>query len=104
MHREDARAARFEAVGRRLRRNYAFIFYIILVAWLTKILLHANPPITSFATFYSALQVGPTIPSWIVAFVFIATFITASGVSLYIGKTSSGEIGEFGSRRSQWRI
>ena len=96
--------SRFEAVGRRLRRNYAFIFYIILVAWLTKILLHANPPITSFATFYSALQVGPTIPSWIVAFVFIATFITASGVSLYIGKTSSGEIGEFGSRRSQWRI
>src|SRR6201990_3389250 len=26
----------FEAVGRRLKRNYAFIFLIILVAWFTK--------------------------------------------------------------------
>jgi hypothetical protein len=50
--------SRFEAIGRRLKRNYAFIFYIILVAWLTKIFLHAQPPIDSFGTFYAALRVG----------------------------------------------
>ena len=96
--------SRFEAVGRRLKRNYAFIFYIILVAWLTKIFLNANPPITSFATFYAALQVGPSIPSWITAFSLLATLASVAGVTFYIGKKSSGEIGEFGSRRSQWRI
>src|SRR5580765_6139818 len=50
--------SRFEAIGRRLKRNYSFIFYIILVAWLTKIFLHAKPPIDSFETFYAALSVG----------------------------------------------
>ena len=96
--------SRFEAIGRRLKRNYAFIFYIILVAWMTKIFLHADPHVTSFASFYAALRVGPSIPSWIVAAILVATFTTAFGITIYIGKTSSGEIGEFGSRRSQWRL
>ena len=63
----------FEAVGRRLKRNYAFIFMIILVAWVTKIFLHARPQITSFASFYQALAVGTSIPSWLVALVFTVT-------------------------------
>src|SRR3978361_2045782 len=33
----------FEAIGRRLKRNFAFIFVIILVAWVTKIFLHGHP-------------------------------------------------------------
>src|SRR3954464_676408 len=55
----------FEAVGRRLKRNYGFIFLIILGAWITKIFLHARPHpddpnsrIDSFAAFYKALRVG----------------------------------------------
>jgi uncharacterized membrane protein len=96
--------SRFEAIGRRLKRNYAFIFYIILSAWLTKIFLHSESAIVSFATFYAALSVGPSIPSWLVAFLLVSTFAGALGVSVYVGKTTSGEIGEFGSRRAQWRI
>jgi len=96
--------SRFEAVGRRLKRNYAFIFYIILSAWLTKIFLHSQSAIVSFPTFYAALSVGPSIPSWLVAFLLVATFGGALGVSVYVGRTTSGEIGEFGSRRAQWRI
>src|SRR3954470_22282782 len=61
--------SKFEAVGRRLKRNYVFIFMIILVAWITKIFLHASPSITSFASFYQALAVGTSIPSWLVAIV-----------------------------------
>ncbi|MEY2562101.1 MAG: hypothetical protein QOH88_294, partial [Verrucomicrobiota bacterium] len=34
--------SRFEAVGRRLKRNYVFIFILIMVAWVTKIFLHAT--------------------------------------------------------------
>src|SRR4030095_6835695 len=54
--------SRFEALGRRLKRNYAFIFVIILVAWLTKIFIHAKPAITSVESFYAAMHVGSSIP------------------------------------------
>ena len=94
----------FEAVGRRLKRNYVFIFLIILVAWITKIFLHAKPPITSFTSFYQALAVGTSIPSWLVAFIFSGTFSSVLGVTIYIGNNTTGEISEFGTHRSLWRI
>jgi uncharacterized membrane protein len=94
----------FEAVGRRLKRNYAFIFIIILTAWVTKIFLHANPPITSFASFYGALRVGTSIPSWLVAGIFVGTFVAVIGISIYIGRKTTGEISEFGAHRAAWRL
>src|SRR5689334_16304868 len=94
----------FEAVGRRLKRNYVFIFMIILTAWITKIFLHAKPPITSFTSFYQALAVGTSIPSWLVAFIFLFTFSSVIGTTIYIGKNTTGEISEFGTHRSLWRI
>ena len=94
----------FEAVGRRLKRNYIFIFLIILTAWVTKIFLHAKPRIDSFASFYAALQVGPSIPSWLVASIFVGTFVSVICVNIYIGKRTHGEISEFGAHRALWRI
>ncbi|MES2569043.1 MAG: DUF2270 domain-containing protein [Verrucomicrobiota bacterium] len=96
--------SKFEAVGRRLKRNYGFIFIIILLAWITKIFLHAVTPITDFPSFYNALKVGTSIPSWLVAFVFLTTFISVIGIIIYIGNKSTGEISEFGAHRSLWRI
>jgi uncharacterized membrane protein len=93
-----------EAVARRLRRNYGFIFIIILVAWVTKIFLHADPKIDSLRSFYRALHVGTSIPSWIVAVLFLSTFIAVIVVGIYVGRKSTGEISEFGSRRSLWRL
>lgn len=94
----------FEAVGRRLKRNYIFIFLIILTAWLTKIFLHASPRITSFRSFYEALAVGTSIPSWLVAFIFVGTFVSVIAITVYISRSTSGEISEFGAHRSAWRI
>src|SRR5688572_6690091 len=59
----------FEAIGRRLKRNYVFIFVVILIAWITKIFLHAKTQIVDWPTFYRALAVGASetgssIPSW----------------------------------------
>src|SRR5882724_3407410 len=85
----------FEAVGRRLKRNYVFIFLVILTAWITKIFLHAKPPITSFSSFYQALAVGTSIPSWLVAFIFLGTFISVIGVTIYMARQTTGEISEF---------
>jgi uncharacterized membrane protein len=96
--------SRFEALGRRLKRNYVFIFVIVLVAWITKIFLHAEPKITSLRSFYDALHVGTSIPSWLVAALLVLTFATVVGIALYIGRKSSGEISEFGTHRSLWRI
>src|SRR5688572_17275000 len=103
--------SKFEAIGRRLKRNYGFIFTIILCAWLTKIFLHGRPDpldpnarIDSLRAFYDALAVGKSIPSYLVAFVVIATFAAFLSVAIYIGKTTSGEISEFGSHRSRWRL
>ena len=94
----------FEAVGRRLKRNYVFIYLVILMAWITKIFLHAKTPITSFDSFYHALAVGTSIPSWLVAGIFVGTFVSVIGVTIYIGKKTTGEITEFGAHRTLWRI
>jgi uncharacterized membrane protein len=96
--------SRFEAIGRRLKRNYAFIFLIIMVAWITKIFLHASPPINSFNSFYRALGVAPSIPSWLVAVVFTATFASVASIVIYITRQGSAEISEFDAHRSLWRI
>jgi uncharacterized membrane protein len=96
--------SRLEAVGRRLRRNYAFVFLIVFAAWVTKIFLHAEPRIDSWQAFYNALHVGTSIPSWLVATVFAGTILSVGGIILYIGRKSSGEITEFGTHRSLWQI
>jgi uncharacterized membrane protein len=94
---------KLEAIGRRLKRNYMFIFILILVAWITKIFLHAPMAMGSLAGFYHALRVGH-IPSWLVAFIMVGTFVNVIGITIYVSKKSSGEISEFGTHRSLWRI
>jgi uncharacterized membrane protein len=95
--------SKLEAVGRRLKRNYIFIFILILMAWVTKVFLHASAPINDFVSFYQALRIGH-IPSWLVALIFAGTFVTVISITIYVSKKSSGEISEFGTHRSLWRI
>ena len=94
---------KLEAVGRRLKRNYIFIFVLIMIAWVLKIFLHASQPIDSISAFYRELRVG-YIPSWLVAIIFVGTLVTVIGITVYVGRKTSGEISEFGSHRSLWRI
>ncbi len=94
----------FEAVGWRLKRNYLFIYLIILAAWLAKVFLHAPHPIDSASTFYAALRVGQ-IPGWLVAIVMVGTFLGTITTVAYVARRFSGEIHEFGvTARSRWRI
>jgi hypothetical protein len=44
------------------------------------------------------------IPSWLVAFVLVGTFASVISITIYVSKKSSGEISEFGTHRSLWRI
>jgi uncharacterized membrane protein len=95
--------SKLEAVGRRLKRNYVFIFVLIMVAWVTKIFLHAPMAMDSPRSFYHALRVGH-IPAWLVASVFLITLIGVVGITIYVGKKTSGEISEFRAHRSLWKI
>jgi uncharacterized membrane protein len=95
--------SKLEAVGRRLKRNYVFIFILIMIAWVTKIFLHASEPIDDLPSFYHALHIGH-IPSWLVAFVFVSTLASVIAITIYVSQKSSGEISEFGTHRSLWRI
>ena len=94
---------KLEAIGRRLKRNYVFIFILILVAWITKIFLHASGAMDGPRAFYHALRVGH-IPSFLVAAILVGTFVSVIGITVYVGQKSSGEISEFGTHRSLWRI
>ena len=94
---------KLEAVGRRLKRNYVFIFILIMVAWVTKIFLHASMTLDGIPAFYRALRVGH-IPSWLVAFIFMGTLACVIGITIYVGKKTTGEVSEFRTHRSLWKI
>ncbi len=98
----------FEAVGRRLKRNYIFIFMITLVAWIAKIFLHAQDVLNgrrigSFGDFYDALAVAG-FPKSLVAIILLGTFASVIGITIYISRNTTGEISEFGTHRTLWRI
>lgn len=92
-----------EAVGRRMKRNYIFLFVIILVAWLTKIFIHGEPRIVDWMTFYTALGVA-RMPSWFVATLFVTTYAAVIGITIYVAKNSSSEVNDLGGQKAGWRI
>ena len=93
----------FEAVGRRLKRNYVFLYVILQAAWLAKIFVHAPEPVNSWSGLYAALAVGE-VPGWIVATLFLVTFVAVVGIAIYISRTTTGEFTEFSGTKSLWRI
>ncbi len=96
--------SRLEAIGRRMKRNYAFIIGFIIFAWMTKIFMHAQPPINSWAAFYSALAVGE-LPGWFVGAILLFTIISSIGLTWYVTVNSAGEVTDLrSSHREQWRI
>jgi uncharacterized membrane protein len=71
----------WEAVGRRLRRNYIWIFLLLALSWNLKVYLYPAPA-TNFDEFILRAQVG-LVPGWavfLVGFIFnAALFIFAVG-------------------------
>ena len=67
-----------EAVGRRLRRNYLWIFALLALSWNLKVYLHPLPA-RDFASFIDRATVG-VIPGWVV---FVLGFIFNSAVAIF---------------------
>src|SRR5205814_5474656 len=82
----------WEAVGRRLRRNYIWLFALLALSWNLKVYLHPTPA-TNFDEFLVRATVG-LVPGWmvfIVGFAFNATlFIFA--VSTIRLREATGEV------------
>src|SRR6201993_707289 len=77
--------SKLEAIGRRLKRNYIFIFILIMVAWVTKIFLHTPLQIDTALGFYRAMGIGH-IPAWFVAIIFLSTLVSVIGITIYVSK------------------
>ncbi len=96
--------SKLEAVGRRLKRNYVFIFAIIMVAWTLKLFIHAKEPIHSFGAFYHSLSVY-SLPAWFAGTIYVGTIVAVTALVLHVSRNSSEEVSEFGaSNSSLWRI
>ncbi|TKT72604.1 DUF2270 domain-containing protein [Afipia massiliensis] len=79
-----------EAVGRRLRNNYCWIFAIQVTAYLGKLLIHPEP-VTSLHELFARATIGP-IPGQLVllaGLIFHATWITIAMVT-YRGRRGAG--------------
>src|SRR5215212_4278992 len=72
----------WEALGRRLRRNYVWLFAVLVISWVVKIVIHPSTP-GSWGQLYARAAIGP-IPAWLVllagvafnAFVFVLAITT----------------------------
>ena len=96
--------SKLEAVARRLKRNYAFIFGFVMLAWTLKIFIHTTEPIRSFADFYHAMAVQQ-LPAWLGFGVYIGTILAISLLMIFMLRSSSEEVNEFGnSNSSLWKI
>lgn len=83
-----------EAMGRRLRRNYSWIFAVLVLSWVIKIVVHPYPS-KDFADLMLRAAIGP-IPAWAVfaAGVVFNTFIIllALGSSTRFTPWALGEV------------
>jgi uncharacterized membrane protein len=96
--------SRLEALGRRMKRNYVFIFLIVILAWTMKILLHPPQPIGSFGDFYRAMAVQD-LPAWLAFGFYLGTMLAMTFLIVLVLRSTSEEVTEFGSSHSSlWKI
>lgn len=82
----------WEAIGRRYRRNYLWIYGIMVIAWVAHVWLHPVP-ITSWADFLNNAAMGP-LPGWLVLAIgaVFNLLLLAMGVLTMGLQQASGEI------------
>lgn len=97
--------SRLEAICRRMKRNYMYIFCIVLLAWILKIFMHANVSVHSFRDLLSALNIEG-LPSWFIELVLAGSCLSFVTMAFYAMCYSSEEVAEFGSRSTStlWRL
>lgn len=82
----------WEALGRRLRRNFFWIYIVLVTAWLSQLYLKPAPA-DSFSALVERAAVGPIPGSWVLAgvLVFMIAIITL-GVATIGLREATGEV------------
>jgi len=81
-----------EALGRRLRRNYLWIYITVGLAWFARVALFPSP-VNTFSGFISRASIGPLGGQWILTFVVILlAAMIAIGLFTVGLRRSSGEV------------
>jgi uncharacterized membrane protein len=82
----------WEAAGRRLRRNYSFLFAVQVVSYVAKICIHPQP-VTSLDEFWQHAAIGP-LPGQVVliiGFLFHASLVLLAVLTLK-GQQAAGRV------------
>lgn len=92
-----------EAFGRRLRRNYGWIFLVLAGCWLTKISIHPEP-ITSIWEIVGRAAIYDLIPGWVVIGVGILFNFGLIITALVTARDRKEEVKIYASKRSKIRM
>lgn len=79
----------WEALGRRLRRNYSWIFAVLVLSWIVKVAIHPTRT-TDLATLLERATIGP-IPGVVV----IAVGVVFNGALMLLGVLTASRFSQF---------
>ncbi len=87
----------WEAVGRRYRLNYVWIYAVLALAWFFKIVLHPMPAVT-MEDFLARAAVGP-VPGWFIVTVgllFNGTLLAMGILTMHLNQAAGEILPRFG--------
>lgn len=100
-----------EAMGFRLRRNYGFIFFIVLGGWLVKLFLHGGDGTAqvarSLGEYWSRMSVGPVPPAMVLlgGLLFYAGLCSMTWFGWHIhGGEPEDEVAGLERNLEQWKL
>jgi uncharacterized membrane protein len=105
---EDLQHSRFkitfwEAFGRRFRRNYSWLFIVLAICWITKVLIHPVPA-ENFTQLVERASIYHLVPGWIViaaGFLFNGLLFSIALISM---KRRTEAITIYPSERSKFKL
>lgn len=94
---------RLQAVVRRYRRNYIWIFFLIACAWYVKIWIH-DPDAHTLRGFFVALGTHHPVPPVLFWPVFVLTYLILLALTVlsFMKKVSAGEFAARAMHRKRW--
>lgn len=92
-----------EAFGRRLRRNYSWIFFVLAGCWFTKITIHPEP-VGSFFEIIDRAAIYDVVPGWLVITAGVLFNLGLVTIALFTLKERKEEVKIYPSKRSKIKL
>lgn len=92
-----------EAFGRRLRRNYSWIFFVLGVCWITKVSIHPTP-VSRLSDILKRADVFHLIPGWLVIIIGVVFNVILFAVALYTLKPREEVVRIYPSKKSRIQL